>query len=242
MCILLLFMSSVHADVRPFSFLTDLYPEGRGGAEYEQWISWESRKRDDKGFNRFDFQHEFEFGLLDAVDLGLYAASWDTEKSKERDSTEFNGAGFDNILYLSNPLTDFLGFGFYNEVMADRGNVSFEQKLILQKDWTNWTLLYNAIFETKVERVGGENEVGGEITHAIGASYSFNNIRAGAEMKIESEYEDWNDYEGTAVWLGPALTADIAEWLWLTLTPTVLVSDRKDEPAFVTRLIIGVPF
>src|SRR5438093_86521 len=68
--------SRARADPRPFTFVYDTYPEGKGNWEYEQWVTWRNHTKEDSGFNRIDFRHEFEFGLAENFDLSVYLPSW----------------------------------------------------------------------------------------------------------------------------------------------------------------------
>src|SRR3954464_9689396 len=128
----LLFIASIaHADPRPFTFTYDTYPEGKGNFEYEQYVTW----RHDSGFDRFDLRHEFEFGVADNFDISIYVANWRYEDSNERKGAHYDSSGVEGILYLSNPVTDFIGSGLYAEFNVGDGTLEFEQKLLLQKDW-----------------------------------------------------------------------------------------------------------
>src|SRR3954464_9268790 len=93
------FATFASADPRPFTFTYDTYPEGKGNLEYEQWVTWENHRPDDHGFNRFDFRHEFEYGVADNFDISLYVASWNYEDSRERRGTRFDSASVEGILY-----------------------------------------------------------------------------------------------------------------------------------------------
>src|SRR4051794_27576065 len=94
---------TVRADPRPFTFVYDTYPVGKGNGEYEQWLTYEHKKEDDSGYNALRLRHEFEFGLADNFDLSVYVASWRYEDSKEFTGTQFESSSIEGILYLSNP-------------------------------------------------------------------------------------------------------------------------------------------
>src|SRR5215217_346172 len=95
------------ADPRPFTFVYDTYPEGKGQLEYEQWFTAENGKPSDHGYNAFRLRHEFEYGVTENFDLSVYVANWRYEDSKEFTGTRYENSGIEGILYLSNPTTDF---------------------------------------------------------------------------------------------------------------------------------------
>jgi hypothetical protein len=233
-------------DPRPFTFTYDTYPETKGAIEYEQWVTWRHHTKEDSGFDAVDFRHEFEFGVADNFDLSIYVPTWHYEDSAVRKGTKFDSVGVEGILYLSNPVTDFIGSGLYGEINVGDEEIEYEFKLLLHKDIGNWTLAYNLILETEVEGVfhdDEENEVEGVLGHALGASYSLSpHWRGGAEMAIESVYDNWSHYEDTTVYAGPTIGYSSGGHWWVTVTPAFQLSDVDDEADYVVRLIAGWEF
>ena len=236
------------ADPRPFTFSTDTYPVGKGGWEYEQWVTYKASKEDESDFQRFEFRHEFEFGLADNFDLAVYLPSWSYEDSKDRSGTRFGSVDVEGVFYLSNPVTDFLGIGLYAETKIGEDSLAFENKLLVQKDVGNWVFLYNLVLETGIEGVfhdaEDENEIEGELKHTFGAAYAVTpSIFLGAEAIIESVYADWSEYEGTSVYAGPVVSLRNLGNFWITATPTVLLTQEdEDEADFQLRMIVGYEF
>ena len=233
------------ADPRPFTFSSDTYPVGKGGWEYEQWVTYKARKEDESDFQRFEFRHEFEFGLADNFDLAVYLPSWSYEDSQDFSGTQFGSVDVEGVFYVSNPVTDYVGIGLYAETKIGEDSLAFENKLLVQKDVGNWVFLYNLVVETELQGVFGdeENEVEGELAHTFGVSYAIApGLFLGAEGVVESAYEDWSHYEGTTVYAGPAFSYQRNNHFWFTLTPTYQLTDNEDEPDFQVRLIAGLMF
>ena len=234
------------ADPRPFTFSNDTYPMGKGDFEYEQWVTWRKHTENDTSYDRVDFRHEFEFGLAENIDLGLYLPSWNYEDSQDHSGTQFGSIDIALVTYFSNPVTDFVGVGVYNEVMIGEESLGFESKLLVQKDVRKWIFLYNLVLETEVEGVfgkGDEIEVEGELVNTFGASYAVApGWLLGAEAVVESAFENWSEYEHTTVYAGPAISFQGHERLWVTVTPMYQLSDVEDEPDFLVRAIIGLQF
>jgi hypothetical protein len=249
------FAATVSADPRPWTFTYDTYAAGKGNWEFEQWVTWETHKKDEKGYDRFVIREEIEYGIADNFDLAIYAPTWNYEDSKERKGAAYDSVGVEGILYLSKP-SDVVGVGLYGEInVGESGRTfEFEQKLLLHKDVGPWSFAYNLVFETEIEREDGddgesENEVEGVLGHVFGISYSVNkNWRLGAAARIESIYEDWSRYEKTTVYAGPAISyvgngipGTKANW-WFALTPAFQLSNHDDEPDFLIRLLAGIEF
>jgi len=237
---------SAVADPRPFTFVYDLYPECKGNWEYEQWVTWSHGTEEDSGLDRFDFRHEFEFGIADNFDLSIYVPTWHYEDSAVRKGAHFDSVGVEGILYLSNPVTDFVGSALYGEINVGDEEIEYEFKLLLQKDVGQWTFAYNLILETEVEGVfhsEEENEVDGVLGHALGASYSLDpQWRVGVEALVESVCEDWSHYEDTTVYVGPTINYSSGKNWWVTVSPVFQLSDVDDEADFALRMIAGWEF
>jgi hypothetical protein len=235
------------ADPRPFTFGYDTYAVGKGNAEFEQWVTWNNHKEDERGYNLYEIREEVEFGLADNFDIAFYVPNWNYEDSKERTGTHFDSVGVEGILYLSNPVTDPVGLGIYTEIRVGEGSAALENKLLVQKDVGNWIFLYNFVVETEVEGIFNhheeENEVEGALEHTFGVSYALpKGVFIGAEAIVASEYEDWSDYAGTTVYAGPVVSFQNLGNFWVTFTPTFQITDQEQEPDFQFRMIAGYQF
>ncbi|HZN69356.1 MAG TPA: hypothetical protein VFB66_29040, partial [Tepidisphaeraceae bacterium] len=132
----------MNADPRPFTFSNDTYSMGKGDWEYEQWVTYRTHKEDESDYQRFDFRHEFEFGLTNNFDLAFYVPTWHYEDSEDFSGTQFDSVDVEGIVYLSNPVNDFVGIGIYSEVKIGDESLGFENKLLVQKDVGKWIFLY----------------------------------------------------------------------------------------------------
>lgn len=237
------------ADIRPFSFVKDVYPLGKGGIEYEQYHTWSFQTEGDNAFHELQFKHELAFGVADNFDLAVYLPVWSYTHSKDGDVTKFEQVAVEGVVYLSSPVSDPIGVGLYAEAGAGEDSLAFEFKLLLQKDIDNWVFAYNLVLETEVEGVFDEtteNETEGVIENVFGAAYHLNDqLRVGGEGVIATEFPDWEEAEETSVYLGPMVGYDTELgnlMLNFVLTPLIQVTDVEEAARFKTRLLLEVEF
>ena len=235
------------ADPRPFTFSNDTYAVGKGQWEFEQHVRYLHHTGDEPGFDRYVFREEFEFGVADNFDLAFYLPTFSYTDSQEREGLRFDSVDVEAVVYLSNPVTDVLGLGLYNEVKVGDESLGYEFKFLVQKDVGNWTFLYNLVLETEIEGIFSdaeeENEVEGELAHTFGVAYAIPDspFVVGAEVAVESLYADWSHYEGTNVYVGPSLSYQ-GDPFWVTVTPAFEVTGNDEEPLFQLRAIAGFQF
>ncbi len=87
------------ADPRPFTYTYDLYPEGKGRMEFEQWATWKQAPGAEPGAGRFDFRQELEFGVTDNFDLSVYLPNWHVEDTETGHLTKFDSIGVEGVVY-----------------------------------------------------------------------------------------------------------------------------------------------
>jgi len=229
--------SGLFADDRLFTFSYEATTMPPGRLEYEQWVTWKTAKETDRDFDRFDFRHELEFGLTDSFQLGLYVSDWRYEEGVGGD---WRDVAVEGIFNLTNPVTDPVGLALYGEVKVGDELFELEGKLIAQKNWGRFTLVYNAIIEAEWEGDSFEED-NGVLAQTAGFSFQFApQFSMGAELLHEVEIPDWQGARGKGrLYLGPNFAYRAERW-WATLTPMFQVSDVEDEPDFQMRLIVGI--
>ncbi|HEV8604566.1 MAG TPA: hypothetical protein VGQ99_04330 [Tepidisphaeraceae bacterium] len=234
------------ADPRPFTLTYDAYPIGKGALEYEQWITFNTHKDSDHGFQEFQFLHELEYGIADNFDLGLYFLRWNYEDSNSDSGARYDGAALEFIYTIFNPAKDEWGLALYGEIAVAEDELEFEQKVLVQKDVGKWIFAYNFILETEIEGVfdsNKENEVEGVIGHAFGITKAVARTWfVGGELLVESKFPDWSNYESTTAYLGPTISYQGGDHWWATVTPAYQISDEEDEADWKIRLIAGWEF
>lgn len=235
------FTDAVNAGDRRFTYSYQSLTLPKGGVEYEQWVTWKTSKRNDRSFDRFDFRHEFEWGITDKLQLGLYLADWRFEEKSDKRKGDFRDVAVEAIYNLTNPVTDPLGLALYGEVQVGDQKFELEGKIIAEKIVGPWSFVYNFILEAEWEGAHFQDDKG-KIEQTFGISYQISpRLLVGAELIHEIAIPDWRGTDANGVmYVGPNVSVRNENW-WATLTPMFQVTDIDDEPDFQMRLLVGFP-
>src|SRR5713101_157069 len=136
-----------------FTYVYEATTEEPGEVESENWITWGTSARDERGFNSLEFRHEIEFGVTDHFQIGLYLADWGyrEDPSANEHGFRYQSSALEVIYNLTNPTTDLLGLALYGEVRGGPEEVELESKVILQKTIGHLVVAYNGTLEAKWE-------------------------------------------------------------------------------------------
>ena len=232
-----------HAGQRHYVYSYETLTAPKGSWEFEQWVTWKHGDitgGDDR--DRWEFRHEFEFGVTDKFQIGLYLADWQyDDDDSEGHHARYKGTGVEAIYNLTNPNTAFLGSAIYGEIVVGEDLLKLEGKLLLEKRFGPLSIVYNAVLEAEWE--GSDlDEKTGEFQQTVGVSYDLSkSFSAGVEAFHEIEMPDWSETESGRIFAGPNVSVrkgrffGTLAWLWQ-------VTHIEDEPDFQTRLIFGVDF
>ncbi|MEO6788052.1 MAG: hypothetical protein ABI318_18150, partial [Chthoniobacteraceae bacterium] len=67
---LILCTATASADERHFAFSYETTTAAKGGIEFENSITWETRRGNGNNSNLWSFRHEIEYGITDRLQLG----------------------------------------------------------------------------------------------------------------------------------------------------------------------------
>lgn len=229
------------ASERRFAYSYESTGMPKGGLEYEQWVTWKSY--DDK--ERFDFRHEFEYGLTDTLTLDVYLTDWRYENADgDGGSSSYEHSGISLRKMLTDPNQSTLGSGLYGEVLVGEHEVALEGKLLLQKNIGPVVLVYNLIIEAEWE---GENlrdldESVGVWENTAGLSYQVNpNLLFGLEAVHEVEFEEWRTSGEHVVYAGPNISLRAGRF-FATAAALAQATDVDEEADTEMRVLAGVMF
>lgn len=223
------------AGVRHFTFLYEAPTSPPGSVELENTLTWQHGSN----WNDVFIREEFEIGITDRLQLGLYPLDW---SHRSNDGLRYDGGAVELIYNLSNPVIDPVGISLYQEISAARQHFELESKLIAQKNFGRWIFDYNATLEAEWEDRHLE-ETEGEFQQALGASYEISpRLSVGLEFLHEFVLPDWRDHERIRnVFVGPNVSYRHNQW-FVTVTALAQATDTEDEPNFQLRTIFGIGF
>jgi hypothetical protein len=117
--------------------------------------------------------------------------------------------------------------------------LELESKLIAQKNFGPWILVYNATLEAVWEG-DGLVEREGEISQALGASYEISpRLSVGLELLHEIVLPDWRDDERIRnLFVGPNVSYRRGHW-FATVSALAQATDTADEADLQVRAIFG---
>src|SRR5205809_7743404 len=127
--------ASAFAGSRRFTYVYEVTTSPPGDVEVENWITWKTRRPDDRGFNQVEFRHELEFGITDKFQAAIYVADWNYHRGLSAGERGFtlDGSALELIYNVSNPVADPIGLAIYQEFQGGYRRFESESKLLAQK-------------------------------------------------------------------------------------------------------------
>jgi hypothetical protein len=214
-----------------------------GEREYAQWLTWKTHPRVDPSFDRYDFRHEFEFGINERWQAAFYLPDWRYEHgdSVKDEGSRFLDVGVETIYQLRNPGTGPYGLAVYGEMRVGNEVAALEPKLIVEKIAGPWILAWNGTLEVEWD-LEHDDRRAAVLEQSFGLSREWHpGLRYGLELVHEIEYEDFSDRLPSLAYLGPNLHYAGDEW-WLTATPMAQLTSVDGESRYQLRAILGFEF
>ena len=238
-----LLASPAFAGSRRFTYVYEVTTSPPGDIEIENWVTWKTRKPDDRGFDQVEFRHELEFGITERFQMAIYLADWNYHRGMSAGERGFtlNGSAIEMIYNFTNPVADPIGLAAYQEFKAGYRFFESESKLLAQKNFGRFVVAYNATLEAEWEGEGLE-EREGEFQQSLGLSYEINpHLLFGAELLHEVAFPDWSETEPARFFAGPNISVRRDNW-WATATALAQITREGDEPDLQVRTIVGFAF
>ena len=124
-------VSGAAASGRRFVYNYEAGTAPKGLLEVRQWFTF----KDYDSRERCECRTEFEEGVTDRFQLGLYVADWRyTDNDSGKDEAEWRTAGLEGIDSMTGPNKDVLDSALYGEVRRGPEKFALEGKLLLQKE------------------------------------------------------------------------------------------------------------
>lgn len=216
--------STLPAHERRFTYVYEPETLPAGAVEFENWTTLRAGRSKEVGrenYNRWDLRQELEYGVTDAYTVALYlnekAESY-RDPSTGADISDFvwKGLSLENRFNVLNPATHAIGLTLYLEGRYSGEEAAVEQKIILGQRHGDWKWALNLEHETEwednLETVEGKAGASLGLTRDLGHSWSL-----GVELRSESVISDYEEWEETALFLGPVVSYRQEKW-WAALT------------------------
>lgn len=239
--LLLAVAAPAHGGSRRFAYSYETTTMAAGAMELETWATWKTDPADDADFERFDFRHEFEYGLTDRLQLAFYFLDWRyQETGDEGGTTTFRDVAVEAIYNLTNPNTSAFGSALYGEIKGSGDFIELEGKLLLQKNYGDWMLVYNIGGEVAWENNYEDDEA--ELMQSAGVAYQINpSWSVGAEILHEIAVPDVEHIGDSGVFLGPNVSWR-NERVSVTMAGLWQVTQLAGEPDFQLRTLFSIDF
>jgi len=217
------------ADERSYVWTYEYQNMHKGESEVEVYETVKIPKKSDSGIKTLEHWAEYEYGITDHFDLGIYQM-WKTSDKRDNIGTRYDGTKLraryrfgEKNQYFMDPLL----YAEYKRSAKTNDPHEAELKLILAKDIGKFNIAYNQIINLVLESRGvAENE------YAVGLSYKPNNrLSLGMESK--------GNYRTKKYYLGPTFALRLDKF-WVATGLGVKVNERADDVQL--RTIVGIPF
>ena len=232
-------LAPVSATERFFTYTYEPETMPQGLFEYEQWVTAQAGRNTTVGqenYNRWEFRHEFEYGLADNYTLSLYVNESltnfrDTETGRQVRHFQWDGISLENRYMLLNPADHKVGLALYLEPRISDGEAELEEKIILGQRCGDWKWALNLTHATEwsehFHKREGEVELSFGIVRELNKRWSL-----GIEARDHNELPNYQKWENTAFYLGPVINYRQERW-WVTLSvlPQIVGANFADNAA-----------
>jgi hypothetical protein len=228
------------AGSRRFTYVYEVTTSPPGDVEIENWVTWKTRKPDDRGFDQIDFRHELEFGITDKFQAAIYLADWNYHRGNSAGGrgSSYTGSALELIYNFTNPVADPIGLAVYQEFQIGYRRFESESKLLAQKNVGKVVVAYNATLEAEWEGEGLQ-EGQGEFQQSLGVSYETSpHLLFGVECLHEVAFPEWSQTESGKFFAGPNVSVRAGKY-WGTVTALAQLTRAGGEPDFQLRAIFG---
>ena len=234
----LLLAGSAMADNRLFTYTYEPETEPKGDWEIEQSITARLMRNSavgQKDYQRWEFRTEVEHGFTDRYTASFYVNHSyenfrDPASGDVSSQYHWSGISLENRYLVLDPANHPVGLTLYLEPTYDGHNAELEQKIILGQRHGNWKWAVNLTHATEWRDNFRERE--GEVELSAGLAYQLTHRWSiGVELRDHNELPEYNEWQNTAVYLGPVISYHRSQW-WATLSvmPQIYGANFTDNP------------
>jgi hypothetical protein len=224
-----LFTNAAHATPRPLPFTYTTETLGKGEFEVEQFadltpvVGLNFSNDNPTKYVGAQFQTEFEYGITDRLELGLYVVYVPTPAglALATQMTEPTGTKQRLRYVLADPGAWPIDVGLYGELVEGQTEFEFEGKILLQRRFGNLRIDANLWAEYELNYGTSSKDV--VLNPTGGLTYEVNPaVHVGVESWMRAEYPNPAvsprppNALGPAVYVGPAILLNFGKVWWST--------------------------
>ncbi|MEI7534090.1 MAG: DUF6662 family protein [Verrucomicrobiae bacterium] len=215
----LLLAGTAIADNRIFTYSYEPETEPKGDWELEQSITsrlTRNRAVGQENYQQWQFSTEVEHGVTDRYTVGLdvndnFEHFYDPSTKNTTDVNRWAGVSLENRYQVLDPVENPVGLTLYLEPTCDGQNAELEQKIILGQRHGEWKWTVNLSHAT--EWTGDVNNYEGELELSAGLARNLTERwTLGLEVRDHNELPLYQQWENSAVYLGPTLSYHRQKW------------------------------
>jgi hypothetical protein len=210
----------------PFTYVYETLP--KGSLELEQYADYTPIRLIDQNGNALtygasQFQTEFEYGITDRLELGLYVTIAPTTDAVQNLPPLTEGTGIKERLRLR--LAEEgqwpVDVGLYGELVENERELELEAKIILQRRIGDLRIVANLWAEREYENFS-IHQGDWVINPTLGLTYQVTPVfHPGVEGWMRAEWPDSNPHPrpfnlGPQVYVGPTMMFDFGNFWWST--------------------------
>ncbi len=212
------------ADNKLFTYTYEPETEPQGDWEIEQAITSRLLRNSavgQKDYQRWQFRTELEHGFTERYTASIYLNHdyerfTDPATGHSAGENRWGGVSIENRYLVLDPRNNPVGLTLYLEPTYDGKNAELEQKIIIGQRHGDWKWAVNLTHATEwadhFRETEGELELSGGLAYQLTKRWSL-----GLEVRDHNELPEYEQWENTAVFLGPVVSYHRQKW-WATLS------------------------
>ena len=220
-----------NADRRGYVWTYEYQTMPKGESEVEYYLTTKVpnfHKYGDE--NIWEHQVEYEYGLTNRWDVGVYER-WQQTNTSDKDSFDYTGTKVKTRYRFGEKGMYPIDTLLYLEYIHPDGSeeAELEGKVVLAKDFGKFNIAYNQIFETEINQSWQKSFL---YEYAVGLNYEFS-------LRLKLGIESAGSYTKEEYFIGPTVSW-ASKKFWVGFGAQAGLNDKTDD--FRCRLIIGFPF
>jgi hypothetical protein len=227
--------------LKKYNFLQEAGLCTPGQVQIEQDFGLLHRLKSQPAYTVFSGLTQVAYSLSDRFMVTGILATYSYTDAGGPEGLRYDTSGFQLYYALTDPDKDGLGVSLFQSALLGPEVLSLDTRLLVLKQLGPWDITYNLRFANDFTGLdGGGVSTTGTLGHALGVSYQFDDglpkpishFVLGAELTVDSSFNEWRHYTETTVYLGPVFGLTFCHNWSLSLT-TMFQATDNDVPRYL---------